>query len=1032
MRYTILGLCICTILLTNVPDLGAQTSLTGGTLKWKFQTGTIYNSSPSIGSDGVVYIGGDDKYLYAINPGGTLKWKFLTGNSVYSSPSIGSDGTVYVGSQDNYLYAINPAGTLKWKFQTGNSVYSSPAIGSDGTVYVGSLNNYLYAVNAAGTLKWKFQTGNSVFSSPAVGSDGTIYVGSYDKYLYAINPGGILKWKFQTGSQVGSSPAIGSDGTIYVGSLDNYLYAINPDGTLGWTFKTGSAIDSSPSIGSDGTIYVGSNDKYLYAINPWGALKWKYLSGGIISPSPSIGSDGTVYFGCDDGYLYAINFSGALKWKYQTAATVLSSPAIGSDGTVYVGSYDDNLYAVNSGVPGGLANSAWPKKHHDNQNTGRLVSATTGTIAGTVTNPGSGLGYSGVTITVTPGNYTGTTNSKGGYAIANIPPGTAYTVRATLNGSNGGYQIAIMVTAGNITTVNFTWTLQSSYYGIIAGIIYDSSSGVGISGATVTVDPGNYKVTTNSGGGYTIINVLPSVYKSYTVRATAINYNGVSKFPVKVTDHGNVTTVDFTLLWQCAIYPSVKDTPLVKNALISPGDDFVVTINAWNMRGLFGTSFILNYTQSAYITVKSVESQGFLGSAPAFFSDQTTMGKVKIGVSAKKGVSGMDGDGILAQITFHTLPTITGNAPVIFSLSDVTAINSAGQILTVESARTDTLMIRSEFLTIWPGDMDNDGDVDQADVLKLGVYFEKTGSTRTNASMTWSGQTCLVWNIKEAAYADADGDGKVNQTDLLAIGLNWGSTHAVSKITSPTLSAERISGSLCLRSDAVFPMRAGSDFWVDVNVNDAVSLFGLSFILSCDQSSLLRPLSAEQGTFLGSDPIFFSQVSTEKGTVAVGMSRKSDESSLDGSGTVLRIKFKAMGDVEKDDLINFVFRDIVANDASGNSITLAAMGENIGDPTEVRENTPLSFRLAPNYPNPFNPNTTITFSIPEEGAVSLTVYDINGRLVRTLVSRILSAGIYSEKWDGRDDSGRPVSSGVYLSRLTQGGHSAMSKMMLMK
>ena len=88
-------------------------------------------------------------YLYAINPNGSLKWKFTTGGWICSSPTIGSDGTIYVGSGDHYLYAINPDGTLKWKFKTGNSIYSSVAIAQDGTIFVGSDDNYLYAINSS-------------------------------------------------------------------------------------------------------------------------------------------------------------------------------------------------------------------------------------------------------------------------------------------------------------------------------------------------------------------------------------------------------------------------------------------------------------------------------------------------------------------------------------------------------------------------------------------------------------------------------------------------------------------------------------------------------------------------------------------------------------------------------------------------------------------------------------------------------------------------------------------------------------------
>ncbi|MCX6063239.1 MAG: PQQ-binding-like beta-propeller repeat protein [Caldiserica bacterium] len=284
---------------------------------------------------------------------GTLKWRYETG-SIFASSAIGSDGTIYVGSEDHYLYALNSDGTLKWRYQTGDYVGSSPAIGSDGTVYVGSDDHYLYGLNSDGTLKWRYQTGVNIDSSPAIGSDGTVYVGSHDHYiaglddhyLYALNPEGTLKWRYRTGDRVFSSPAIGSDGTIYVGSQGPYLYALNPDGTLKWRYGTGDAIEPSPAISSDGTIYVGSHDDYLYALNPEGTLKWRYQTGDNVVSSPAISSDGTIYVGSDDHYLYALNSNGTLKWRYQTGDTVKSSPAIGSDGTIYVGSADHYLYAI--------------------------------------------------------------------------------------------------------------------------------------------------------------------------------------------------------------------------------------------------------------------------------------------------------------------------------------------------------------------------------------------------------------------------------------------------------------------------------------------------------------------------------------------------------------------------------------------------------------------------------------------------------------------------------------------------------------
>ena len=75
---------------------------------------------------------------------------------------------------------------------------------------------------------------------------------------------------------------------------------------------------------------------------------------------------------------------------------------------------------------------------------------------------------------------------------------------------------------------------------------------------------------------------------------------------------------------------------------------------------------------------------------------------------------------------------------------------------------------------------------------------------------------------------------------------------------------------------------------------------------------------------------------------------------------------------------------------------------------------PDKYTLLQNYPNPFNPETTIEFGLPKAGFVEIAIYDINGKLVKTLVSEQRQAGNFWIKWDARDESGNRVSSGVYL------------------
>jgi outer membrane protein assembly factor BamB len=108
--------------------------------------------------------------------------------------AIAADGTIYVGSNDRKLYALKPDGTKKWEFETGDKVQSSPALDSDGKIYFGSLDNKLYAVKPNGTKEWEFATDGVVTSSPAIGSDGTIYFGSWDHKFYALKPDGTKKW----------------------------------------------------------------------------------------------------------------------------------------------------------------------------------------------------------------------------------------------------------------------------------------------------------------------------------------------------------------------------------------------------------------------------------------------------------------------------------------------------------------------------------------------------------------------------------------------------------------------------------------------------------------------------------------------------------------------------------------------------------------------------------------------------------------------------------------------------------------------
>jgi len=93
---------------------------------------------------------------------------------------------------------------------------------------------------------------------------------------------------------------------------------------------------------------------------------------------------------------------------------------------------------------------------------------------------------------------------------------------------------------------------------------------------------------------------------------------------------------------------------------------------------------------------------------------------------------------------------------------------------------------------------------------------------------------------------------------------------------------------------------------------------------------------------------------------------------------------------------------------------------------------PTVFALHQNYPNPFNPITTLRYDLPENSYVNVTIYDMLGREVRTLVNTTQDAGFKSVIWDATNDYGKPVSAGVYLYQIQAGEFVQTKKMVLLK
>ena len=354
----------------------AQVGPSNLSLAWKFTTNGAVISSPSV-ADGIVYVGSQDKNIYALGAwSGNLIWKFTTQDVIESSPAV-ANGKVYTGGDDGYVYCLDAyEGNLIWKtfvngnlpFTFGNLVLkSSPAV-AGGMVYVGSLDSYLYALDANnGDIVWRTKTNGPIESSPAF-AQGAVYFTSEEPNagaLYKLEAAtGDVMWKqeldyrhsFTGGTQMLGSPSVAGGMVFASSNWGDYFSVDTATGDFVWTFSNPTATEfivSSP-IYVNGTVFV--IDKFnLACLNTTnGYTIWSTYTGDELYVSPSY-ADGKVYIVTSQRNIFVLD-TASNGTKLATAtmpSSSWSSPTI-ANGRLYVGCNDWNVYSfanrINSNV----------------------------------------------------------------------------------------------------------------------------------------------------------------------------------------------------------------------------------------------------------------------------------------------------------------------------------------------------------------------------------------------------------------------------------------------------------------------------------------------------------------------------------------------------------------------------------------------------------------------------------------------------------------------------------------------------------
>ena len=210
---------------------------------------------------------------------------------------------------------------------------------------------------------------------------------------------------------------------------------------------------------------------------------------------------------------------------------------------------------------------------------------------------------------------------------------------------------------------------------------------------------------------------------------------------------------------------------------------------------------------------------------------------------------------------------------------------------------------------------------------------------------------------------------------------------------------------------------------VTVQVNSDHDIYGIQFDLKYDPSKL----SIDPSLIIGAEDVY----ATDKGNgILRVLMFDFDGQPLHpkSANALITLPFEVNGLNDISSLLEFTGEQIVAG---YNGEKIDASFENFY--VNVEAELPNITSLSKNYPNPFNPSTTINYSVSKSGFVSLVIYDLNGATVKTLVNQVVDRNDYSITWDGKNNNGQSVASGQYFYVMkAPGGFTSSEYMTLLK
>ncbi len=445
-------------------------------------------------------------------------------------------------------------------------------------------------------------------------------------------------------------------------------------------------------------------------------------------------------------------------------------------------------------------------------------------------------------------------------------------------------------------------------------------------------------------------------------------------------DHNNTTTLTVPIVVLATPNDFLSIDPHQGGIPGASGRE--VNIDLTNAHNIYGLQFNYYYDQNMVDVVDVIPTERALGLG--FWYTEPVPGTIVVLIFSTGLDPILPGDGPIAHAVTNVNSTaLFGPTPVV--------LDSAIEV--IDSIGTSRFLIMNDgyFTVDRFGDANLDGHVDVGDCVTIIAYIVES----------------YPLSVRQFDAADINRDTRVTVGDLQAV------IDYILRIptspgpTPPTpLVLVELKRDMPISGDII-----SIPLWAEVNTEAAAVQYEIDY-----NADRLEPVDVVPGTMVQNLQMSHSETAGKARAVFYNLNGSTFGPS---SGELATLNFRL-----KDG--NFGPRDIVFRE-----FMIVNQGSGF-IPSEIQGELPTQYSLNQNYPNPFNSSTKISFDLYADGQVDLSVYDLLGRKVATLINQYLPAGTHSFIWNGRSDTGENMASGMFFYRLQSNDFSETKRMLLMK